>query len=243
MRRLATMVCGALLLGAGAVRAQSGIGINWDGCVADGRVGEKRFACDVNTGAPFVFYVSVFPTVSLPHLAGARVLVAVGNYYRSTLPPWWLTGTGQCRANAIGMSFDPTAIATTGCADLWAGTPMFSVLSTSLSADGKVLRVDGAAGISTVQDISLVGDGIERIVCRVTIQRAKSTGADACEGCLECQMIVPYEVKLMQSSGQGDYTLTQVADESPFELGWNGYCPPPDPVQNRTWGAIKGMYR
>lgn len=241
MRRIAALFVTLLALAAPPAMAQGGLNLYWNGCSADAEHAQSMtFACDTNTGPSFALWASVIVPADMPRFAGAHAIVDVYFWYRGSVPSWWLTNSGQCRAHAISMTFAPVEIATS-CPDIWGGSAIVSVFQPQLGVQGpNTLRLDGAAAIQVGQEIHVPADGAELNVGKILISRVKSTGAGACAECSSCAVLAFSQCKLQQAAGVGDYTVTQPL--SGF-VSWNGSCPPPDAAQNRTWGAVKGMYR
>jgi hypothetical protein len=242
MRRFGAAVGFVLALGAAPVQAQGGLNLSWDGCTLDeAHHQHKTFSCDTNTGPDFQLFASVVVPVDVPRLVACELMVDVWMFGRSELPPWWLTAVGQCRANAVRISFDPTVLQT-NCSDLWAGVPTVSLFQVVPNGDRPYMtRIKGAAAISAGQEVHVPADGAELNVCRITLSRTKTTGAGSCPGCQACALISFEQCLLKQPPDLLNIWVTNPYGE--WWADWNGNCTPPDPVHNRSWGAIKGMYR
>lgn len=241
MIRTLTLLSFALF--ASSASAQSGLGLFWDGCSADPHQDTRTFACDTNAGEAFSLYATVVVPAEMPQFTAASLTVDVGNWYSAPVPDWWRTAAGQCRENAITMTFDPVEVATPGCPDIWQGTFVMSAFAPQLLGSGEILRLRGAAAVQAGNEVHVFPDGAELVVCRIRISRQQTVGTGSCAGCTTCEMLALQECKLQQPPGYGDYTLTNGQYGWSNVAFWNGHCIPPDPVQNRSWGAIKGMYR
>ena len=237
-------VFAALLLVAAtpAAGGQAGINLFWHDCSETGST-LQAFACNTNAGYQ-VLYVSLVPPQDLPQLGGVEVMLRM-RVSAPALPDWWLTGAGQCRQDAITCSFDP-AENFSSCADIWQGTPNVSVF---LAAPGEFwpnsLVLRGTAWVPSGSELNVVADGTELQVCRFVIQRAKSTGVNSCTGCELEACLALIECRLYQPEGVGNVTLTDPAVSN--WVVWQGDaslpCPLSVPTLNRSWGAVKGMYR
>ena len=240
---LPTLLAALLMLGGRPACAglNSGIAINWGGCIAKGVVETQWFACNTNTGASFELYMSLVLPADLPKFVATTAIVDV-RFQGSALPSWWQAATGQCRTGAVSVSYDPNSFSEL-CPDLWAGLQPMSVFALQPSVHGLAneLRLNSGAAFPVGTEISLLADGQELTVCKFVIRRQKSTGADACEGCSTCASLVPVECFLQQPIPWPAYRLTGLYSWD-RKRWWNGSCDP-TPTQNRSWGQIKGLYR
>ena len=244
MKRIATTALLLLMAGAGPAAAQYGLGLYWDGCSADPHEQVKTFACDTNVGAPFVLYATIAVPVDVPQLVAATVVVDVWFWHSRSVPPWWQTALGQCRANAIGMSFDPPSLATAGCPDLWQQGLIMSVFAAQPHPYNPLaIRLNGGAVLPAGQEIHLLADGTELNVARIVIFHSKTTGTGSCGGCQDCAELVYLETKLQQPAGYGDYTVTNENTPGSNVAFWQEPWCIPVGTRNRTWGALKGFDR
>lgn len=242
MKKIVTLTAALLAFGASMAFAAGGISLRYGGCAADGGTSAAVFACDVTTGQE-VLYASVVLPANMPRFLGTSALVDV-TVEAPTLPDWWLTAAGQCRANAISMSFDATVLAT-ACADIWGGTPNLAVFQLQQGLHGpNTVRLNGGAAVQAGQEIALVADDVTELnVARVVINHSKTTGAGACAGCQAGVCIVLQECYLQQPAGLPLYRLsTPISNVVTFNNGALD-CAGATPTQNKTWGAVKGMYR
>lgn len=242
MKLASSLAALLLVVATPAAWATGGINLFWNDCSETGQ-SLLTFACDTNAGY-LVLYVSVVPPQDLPQLGGVSVTLRM-KASDGALPDWWLTNAGQCRQNAITCSFDP-AFNVSSCSDIWQGTPnvsVFEALPDQFEPNALVLK--GAAAVPSGSELNVVADGSELQVCRFVIQRAKSTGAGSCTGCEIEACLALIECKLLQPEGVGDVTLTGPAVRN--WVVWQGDaslpCPQSVPTRNRTWGAVKELYR
>jgi len=79
----------------------------------------------------------------------------------------------------------------------------------------------------------------------LVINRAKTLGADACDGCSEEVCVVLNEIKVWKLAGDSTLTLNHPRDRN--FVSWQGgqsNCPPAYvSTRNRTWGRVKSIYR
>lgn len=243
MKKVLTLAAALMVFGASASMAQGGLNLFWDGC-SDGGTTSKTWVCNANTGAVFAAYASVVLPGDMPLFTGTTAIIDI-SVDGAALPAWWQTQAGQCRQNALGLSFDPSSFVTNCFADLWGGAAPTAVLAIQPGVNGaNKVRVNGAAALPAGSELNLVADGTEYLVARMTITRAKSTGTGSCAGCLDGACIVLNECKLQQPGGVGDRTVNNPAAGN--FITWQAgsqLCPQATPAQNRTWGAVKNLYR
>lgn len=243
MKKIATLTAAMLALSATFAFAAGGLNLHFGGCSVDvGASSSATFACNTNAGSE-VLYASVVLPASMPLFLGTSALIDV-TVESPTLPDWWQTAAGQCRANAISMSFDPSLLAT-DCGDIWGGTPNLSVFQLQQYLHGpNMVRLNGGAAVPAGQEIALVADGTTELnVARVSISHSKTTGTGACAGCEVGACIVLQECYLQQPAGNPLYRLTTPISNVVTFNGASPLCAGATPTQNRTWGAVKGLYR
>lgn len=221
-----------------------GVNLYWNDCGGGTNAAiNQTFACDTNVGDPLVMFLSVVSPYEVPQFvaveASVDVLVSGGS-----LPPWWQLGAGQCRDGAMRATCDPNEFGTPACPDIWDGAQPISVYQVTSAPVTWAFRFRFAAAVQYPSPISTAEVGQELVVGLVRVTRDKSTGPGACDGCLAGACFVAEQVKLMQPAGLGDLLLTSPATNNWVQLnggiGWqNCYVP----NVNRTWGAIKTLYR
>jgi hypothetical protein len=240
MKKVITLAALLVAFGASSALAQSGVNLGWDDCATGTPAGDKVFACNVNTGAAFTLHASVVIPAAMTAFAATNTIIDV-HVNDVALPAWWQTDVGQCRANSIGMSFDPNNNSTS-CVDLWGGNPNLQVTAIQQGVNGpNRVRVNGVAAIPAGSEIAVPADNADLWVCRVTINRAAST---TCAGCTFGGCIVLNEVSLLQPDIPGMYVTNEATKRWVTWQGGGGTdCPADTPTQNRTWGAVKNMYR
>ena len=171
----------------------------------------------------------------------------------SALPPWWqFMNAGTCRqlALAANMMLPATAV---NCMD-WSHRNA-SLLARSYSI--------GERGPSTARLELLITEALaatanlpggEYLSFSLTITHARTVGTGACAGCTEPVCIVLNSVLAITAGRVSDRFLTGPANGtdsnfaawqgggSPVVGGVSG-CPAATPAKQRTWGAVKAMYR
>ena len=221
-----------------------GINLFWDDCggLGNGTI-NKSFACDANSGTPFTMVLSAYPPVEMPQFVAIDATIdALVN--GASLPAWWQMGTGQCRANAMTANCEPTTFGTLGCLDIWDGASVVTISQVMSAPVAWGFRFRIAAAVPEPSPITVDEVGEELVVGLVRISRTKTVGATACAGCYVGACFVASQVRLQQSSGIGDVYLTQPAVGNWVQFnGGTGYYNCYVPAVNRTWGAIKTLYR
>jgi hypothetical protein len=240
MKKILTLAAALIVLGASTAMAAGGLNLFYSGCSADGNVATATFTCTVNTGNNQMTAAVVVPT-DIPNFVAASCIIDV-TVTGATLPAWWQTAAGQCRANQVSMSFDPSVIATANCADIWGGAPPLPVFAVQQGLHGpNTVRFNGGAALVAPNPLST---DAELVVAKLTVGHTKSVGTGSCAGCTAGACFVFNESKLNQPAGFGDYTVTAPAAGNFCTLnGGAPICPQATPTQNRTWGAVKSLYR
>jgi hypothetical protein len=247
MRKSCALAALLLALGAPPAAAQSALLLNWDDCATYGGRLEKTFACNTNSGPAFVLYASVVVPRNLPRVVGADVSIGV-ILEGGTIPPWWQTEAGQCRASTIvskplGMDFIPPNLGAL-CDNIWSTTVGLVTQSFAVTPPAHAPFTFGLVGTARMapnDSAALPVNGEEWVVCKIWFTRMKTVGATACAGCETGATFVFEECRLVQDGGAGDCVITEPYRAYGTYPTFNGGAPVP--ALNRTWGAVKGLYR
>lgn len=236
MRRPAVLLAALAVLAPATCFAQGALLLDWDGCSADGTK-DKFFACDTNVGDPFEMYASIRLPATLPALGTATFSFHV-NVEGAGIPPWWQTAFGACRSQALDVPFQPAHFLT-ACPVLWNSSEIGGTFQLRDSTDPAFdFQVYGAAAGAASRALA---DGTEYVVLKITLDRTRSVGPDACAGCALGAEIVFDLCDLQQGGNYPRWTITAPAWPGANRVTWN--AGPPVATANRTWGAIKGLYR
>lgn len=257
---LVTLLTVVLLPGQSPAQPAVSTNLSWDRCAGDGRIVDRSFACDTNTGEDVFFGSAVaLDGVERDSLVGFTAYVDV-TPTTSILPNWWTMRSGECRPNALLHDWSGPWGASQCLPWFGEGTPL-SVSGILSFYDRIVLQV--AWALPAGQSATLAA-GQEYSLFRVRLSHAKSTGTGACAGCTVPTCIGFGRLNL-------DYVLPKpreaIAGAGLNWLTWQGayvadyptrIWPPPHqndhvnvlsctvapvPAQGRTWGLIKTMYR
>ena len=212
--------------------------IHWNEC--DGPT-DIAFACEANTGAPYVLQWSVQPPAGIRQCIAVEATLDVRLCGRTSVPSWWeFKNPGSCRLNAA--SVVPSTL-DGACTPMWPGSAVSLLGYQILNADvgAQWVRFRAVVAVPLADSIAL-DPATNYDMVQLRIARSASTGAGNCEGCQTPAMLFPTMVKLIQPTGVGDYYVPNQGWPSGVTI-FNGYCPPPDPVRSSTWGRIKAQYR
>lgn len=232
-----------LLLLAAVPAIAGGINLYWSDCGNGAPPTFQSFNCASNTGSPMNLVVSVIPPAPLENFATAEFRVS-SMVQSATLPPWWQAGLGQCREGAITASFDFNAFPSLSCLDAWGGQTATGSTTITQDVAQAMWRLTASAAIAAPVAITPeMVDTDELVVGFVRITRARSSGPDACAGCLNGACFALERVTLADASGQNTFILTTPAANAwvYYNTGAPSLCYVPN--VNRTWGAIKSLYR
>ena len=242
LSRILVVTAALLVFVAASASAQGGINLSWTDCGANGSE-SRTFACTTN-GVVGSIWGSVTPPVTLDQLNGEES-EAIIQTNQVALSNWWHMEAASggnpagCRAGGLVFSMDFTT-ASGLCSDPWGGMGFGGLdwQSGYQTPNHGRLRTAGAIAGST----QMTNDQ-EWYVWKVTILGLKTAGATGCAGCTDAACIMFRSQKLTQPLGVGDYTIINPISRS-FVLfqGTVAVCQVV-PVQNRTWGSVKSLYR
>ena len=235
-----------------AAAQAEGINLSWDDCGTHGTC-FKSFACNTNTGFPFVLIGSFVPPAGNTKITGEEVVIDVVNPGYdgpgpvSPIPDWWMfKNAGTCRRTALIGDIDFLGHDLVSCEDYWAprggagGISAYQAPYAGMANRARLLLVFAVPpALATALD-----PGLEYYALRVAITRTNTVGTGACGGCTTRMQIMLTEVKLTQPVGVGDFRIqTPVVQNTAYWQDGQYYGCGYVPVRNSTWGAIKSQYR
>jgi hypothetical protein len=243
MRCIVITLALCALLGAATARAQGGINLSWDDCGASGTANQS-FACDTNADSS-VMVASFVVDVGGPCFVGTNAVFDL-QVAGGSLPDWWqLKNPGTCRQKSLralgpwqrGVScLDPAAFC--------GGTP--GVASYSIGFGGpnraRILTSYSVACTACLETAA----GIESFAIELVIRHDKTSGSGSCDGCLMAACIVLNSIGVYASNPTpwDHLELSKPLQRSYITWqGGDGDCPGSTPALNRTWGALKSVYR
>jgi hypothetical protein len=244
------LLSGVLLAFSASMALAGGVNFYWSsvgGCFADGgTLTNKTFACNSNTlgGATMVGTYST--TNDIPDFVGIEVVIDLQSNSAS-LPAWWqFFNAGACRQSALSASSDFTT-APQGCFDVFAGQSAggISAYQTSTTFPAVPNGLPNAARLKMAFAVANSVDeppATETYGFKGTISGVKTVGTGNCAGCATSVTIVLNEIKAAGLAGYAEHETAPMSNDC---LSWQGSGVPCNatPVQNRTWGSIKSLYR
>ncbi len=242
------VLCALLLSSAATARAQVNFYLNdcGQGTTLANTVTND---CTTNTGIAFTAYASmVMPAVTKAGFIGSRGVLKVQTKDTGAINDWWRADT--CRPTGFVLAADATMGGS--CPTLWdthpgAGANLSAVYGAVNDPLNRITFYLGQV-LGSADAYDLTGDGVTELsVFRLSVMNAKTVGSPSCAGCATAACLVLTEIDLegLQDTPQTFLRLTE-----PLVNDWisyNGYeagpCPSNVPARNRTWGAIKALYR
>jgi len=214
----------------------------WDDCYGGGGAANKAWVCDSNVGAPFTLYASVVPPPGLTQYVGH---LAVFDLWSSTslMPNWWRFSFAGCRLSS-SLTAVPALGATT-CPDV-ISHPQFGGIDYAFPfGDGNLTRLRTAYAVES-HLAGPLGSTEELTALAISIDRRRTTGTPICTGCSVPLCIEFKSVLLDQLDPNLPKGLVTTGEQR--YVSWNGPapntpCPASTPVESRTWGQVKSLYR
>jgi hypothetical protein len=227
---LCTLALLAGLLAVGRASA-SGINLSWNDCGTYG-VGGKSSPCTVNNVVG-----SFVPPPGINALVAMEATLDVQTS-SPVLPNWWqLNKTNGCRTSSLTSQFSFETLSS--CSDYWQGQALgiMDFRQSDRGANRGMLRLVCAIGEN---DGRSVDSGTEYYAFQVVINNARSSGGDACSGCMTPACIILNSIELDEFGSSQAQILTNPVNRS--MVTWQGgECQ--GGVRNRTFGQIKSIYR
>ena len=244
MRLVSTLALAATLLVCAATSAfaQTGsVSLTWDECAGDGGGLLKTFACNTNAGQD-VLVCSFIAPQGVNALTGVEASIQIILCGQAS---WWeLRNAGACRGTAMSLLLTPSDNAT-ACADPWQGQALGGT-SYSLQYNGNydysIGQLNVVVGIPAAAAIALT-EGSEYHAFRLAFNHQKAVGTTTCTGCANTAALYPYQFRLTQLQAQDTIPITAVPNGAAAWQSPGATACIPDPVQNKTWGAVKSLYR
>jgi len=244
-----------------ATPALAQINMAWRNCytVTSGasaaRFNENSYCDGVNLAGPFTGVVSFIAPPNVTQFVGVQITMDIQTYDvingYSALWDYWRMGIGECREGSFVAPLSLSGIGTgsTGtCQNPFAGantTGAYSYVSDSPCAGHATVT------FSMVRDTprSLTA-GQQYVAEAFSIDTYRGhddgQGSGVCTGCFAPAWLSVKKLEIRQLSPETNYLLTD--DAARKWITWQGGvpeypCDGPVPTSNRTWGAIKAIYR
>ncbi|MFN8589166.1 MAG: hypothetical protein U0704_15345 [Candidatus Eisenbacteria bacterium] len=246
LRRLLPFVIACVVLFGTGTACAEGVSLAWSDCGAAGSTA-RSFACNSNTGTDDL-YLSFVPPTGVNAFYEIEAIVQVGTVDFAPVPDWWnfVSFTGCRRASLLTTHNIP--ISTGACVDPYALAPstLTQQVATALVlfGDGVTRRMQLRAVVTlAVADTLALDPGTEYYGVRWRFNHTRTVGTGACAGCTQAMCLALGRVLLRSGPAQPvEFALPQTAQHA---VTWNGgsSCDRLVPVRNRTWGALKSLYR
>lgn len=239
-------LAGALMLVSTSV-SFAGVSLTWgSGCIVDGDVRTKTFACALNTGTNS-FVGSFTPSADMSGFVGIEVVLDVQFDGVTTVPAWWdFFNATSCRQTSLSTSADFTT-APGGCVDPWSGlagggiaawqTDVFPPPQGPLPPGRARLKI----GYALADSVGLLA-GTQYYGFRATFNNLKTTGTPTCAGCLTGATLVLNQIKAAPVYAAPELLTAEDVNRC---ITWQTSVVTCSsvPANNRTWGQIKSIYR
>lgn len=243
--------CSALLLVAlftPPAFCAGGLSLTWGDCGQAG-AGQavQSFACDTDVGSEPLYCALVTPE-PVDSVLGIEITIDL-QVAGASLPDWWRFDTGGCRDGALHADVDFGALST--CRDMWVTSPSggFSTYTVGMPHGGaNQARIKLAFAVPTTEALSLEAVFMY-YAARLLLPNVGSTGD--CAGCQSAACLVLNQITLLrpprpEGTPSADVVIANPVQGTSNWAGWQtlsaGSCQAV-PVQNRTWGAVKSLYR
>jgi hypothetical protein len=245
VRLAACLWIGALVASVPGARAE-GINLYWNDCSpARGGAGVTGLAndCTSNTGS-LSLVASFVPPAGVTALLAAEGTINL-TLAGSSVPSWWQMQSAGCRSTSISAAFQFAG--RSACAKPWSASALgfFSyAVSPPCCPDPRMAQIKVAVAVPPADTVA-TSTALEYYAFEILIDREKSIGAGSCEGCAAAACIELRAIGLYQPSGLitfGNLVRTEQNRFVTYNGAQVGDCAF-TPVRNRTWGALKAMYR
>lgn len=240
MKRVLLVATLMLTLVASTACAQGGLYLRVGDCAAGSSVQSINNDCSRNDSLAIDLVASCIVPIDFPDFIGAATMIDVWAS-SPALPDWWRLDAAGCRKGAASVVYSQTIAPS--CQTLWDGFIEFLPLLAVQPFVGGPNRVRLNMGCALRAPTLIVGDGVtEQAVVRLQIARAKSAGTGSCAGCMTDMTIVLSEINLQPATIAVPWLrITNPAEPNSNFVDYTGsdYTP----TRNRTWGAVKALYR
>ena len=249
MKRLWT--CLALACFPAAALA-SGFDLTWNDCVGTGHESAMRdFVCTGSVDETYSLFCQFKVEQDLPSFYAITAVIRLRSLVAGPLAPFWHYEMGGCQrpggAGPRGIAiFDaiPQSCADAGVADPWNGDGSggFEVIASYVPdspAPGLAVLV---AQVGRTYDAFPVSAGVNYYAFHLAFNNRNRT---TCEGCAQRGGMYLSVAYLESNDGTPPVVLGS-PDKYGDCVGFNHTGPweiCPTPVRNRTWGALKALYR
>lgn len=242
-------LAGLALAVLGATSASAQVHLRWNECFGGPTATTDRtFACDRNTGSERLV-LSFAPFFAVQGVSGFEATIGLGTT-GAPMPSWWLLGqsgmiSGGCSRPGVIANPVPDPSWTSCSAPLNGLTYAFYQMQ-PMTPQFALLKLT----VAPVDTARIAPSDGEVFVVTLTVPHARSTLPDSCAGCSApvCLQVMTFAIDTIDPEPYRDWIDLTAAPENGLvvwqgALGGLATCPGIVPTRNRTWGAIKSMYR
>ena len=253
---------GSLLAASSAIAGPSGVNLAWTKCYGEGTpTTNKNFACAANTGSNLLV-ASFTPSQASTKVNGNEIIIDIlttSSSAAANATGWWaFKNAGACRATALSANASADG-ANTVCIDEFAAQATVGIAAWTQNAPpggwsiaagdlANHYRMIIACAVSATALATIDNTG-EYFSTNVSFSNVKSTGTGSCAGCSDPVCIVLNSIKITAGGGANDEFIGNARSAGSNVVTWQGGvggggagCAAV-PVRNRTWGAVKSLYR
>lgn len=228
-----TLLLAALALAALVAPARAGINLSWSNCATTAASADKSYACNDSLGETVITLEGSFRApVSISDFSGCSSTITVA--FATAIPDFWKTLYGECNYPAF-LLVNPTASAPCASPNLF--DPSYSVGGYSIGYPDPHhlrIRIDWATGAPTPP--SMVAGNLYPAF-KFDLDTATAT-ANSCPGCAQMATFTLEWIEVFGFAHGEDYLIT--SPDTRNTVTWQGAVVP---TKNRSWGAIKALYR
>jgi hypothetical protein len=241
LRSLAASFLVGLLAGPAAA---AGLSLGWLDCRAGGNSGANHleFGCPVSGIVELSLYPGLVLAAPVDSVISIELVIDV-DVADVTLPPWWHTEPGGCRAG--GWAAD--ALTAPACIDPWDGAGVSDVQGWIPGQPGG-LDHHGRLLIAAAPAPGTLAAFAADTPYSLAHARLRSTNPASCAGCTTPACLVFNSVLIRRLPGSSVEEVFVSGPEQPGleRVVWQGGAGADCnavPVRRSTWGAVKSLYR
>lgn len=242
--RTATFLSCLIVLGPASAFA-SGYNLAWNDCGSLG-VSNRTFACNQNTGRSSML-LSFVTSGEIDSVQAVEARIDA-QFASASLPRWWdLVNPGSCRPGDLQMVAALPALTSGECIDPWVGRAIGGVAYQTAASTGGLIppnaaRIYAVAAVPPENSVPIESE-IEYFALRLDLSNGSTVGDGSCSGCSTPGCLQVRSLDLYTPGRPLGVPIRNPAVRSILFWQSGGGLVCQVPVQNRTWGAIKSLYR
>ena len=234
-----------------ATHASAQVNLAWNNCIASATSSvDKAWTCDMNEGTPFRLVGSFIAPTDMSQLVAITMVVDLCGMV-GWLPSWWQMGPGQCRDGSLTVASNLPGLSAL-CAHPFPNGANWSEVSYRVGYGGwNTARIVATLAVDAPVAIQAGG---HYYAGAFLMDRARTVigdaGESACAGCQNDVCLVLNSVELYQTEGALPVDRWVMSHAATRNMStWQGGTVGTPPcgfvvsAENRTWGAIKAIYR